>query len=604
MKKFLIALVFVCGCINSAYSYSTSLNRNLSSLEEVQGALNDYAKEIGLNTILGGFEALCATTDNVTRNKIITDIENARLNNPRLYYLETQLLIQWKLYSAAAIIYQEIIDEGFADADDFYVLALLQQQNNQALESLSTLNAGLEKFPSNEDLLFAKAEIFNTFGNTEESIPILNKLIDINYNNANYHARKGKALLIEGKYNNAITSLENAISIEDNPVTRTDLMFAYYLTGNKQKTAENGKAILKFTSFELRDIGLNPNMYHALGFAGMGDRENALETVKYDMDRVGDQDMMVVAMVDILLGDTQDAMRKLRPYALKEDKMGTQHLFFSPYIYPLHSFPEFKNIAEQKGFEVYRDANGLLRPTFAEYSNIKDGFKQVDELRTSSNWLEDINKQCPIDMGQNGMLMSVTADPYTKVVKWNYQVQPDQMDLDMLSNVKYNRDFENIQILNLIIKEPGILKETEWSAEHIFYYPDNSKRVVLSITPSKVKEVAKTPVTQNRLDKASLQYLVDVDDYRYRSLNEGSVELTDNYLIETLFLPEDKFAAIEIAGPNYKNAAGAPLKNPGMRLYTEAMVRLNIGYKAIFINRRSNKKIEFIFTPQEIRSLL
>lgn len=381
-------------------------------------------------------------------------------------------------------------------------------------------------------------------------------------------------------------------------------MFAYFFIGNKQKTAENGKAILKFTSFELRDLELNPNMYHALGFAGMGDRENALETVKYDMDRAGDQDMMVVAMVYILLGDTQQAMRKIEPYALKVDKMGTQHLFFSPYIYPLHSFPEFRRIAEQKGFEVYKDNNGLLRPTYAEYSTLKDGYKQIEELRSSSNWLEDINKQCPIDLGQNGLLMSVSANPYSKVITWNYQVQPDQMDLDILSDEKYNRDFENIQILTLIIKEPGILKETEWSSEHIFSYPDNSKKIVLSITPTKIKEVTKTPVTQSRLDLASLQYLVNVGNYRYRSRNEGSSELTDKFLVVTLILPEDEFSAIEIAGTNYKNAVAATFKEPGMRIYTEAMVRLNIGYKAVYVNRKKNRKLEFSFTPQELKNLL
>ena len=592
---------------------SSVLNKQFNTFDELLAALSDYAKEIGLSDVPDGYNAIISISDNNLRNRIITDIDNSPMDKALKLQLEIAFLGEWEMYSACAMVCEEAIKEGLSNPNMYFILAMLYQTSNQVLESLETLEAGLKAYPDDETLLYSKGDLLTNFGNIKEALPIWEKLITIDPQNGEFYGRKGRALLIDQKYKEAIAPLQRAIELNNDPVARLNLLYAYLFSGDKMKAAEQGRTLLMYTSNALREYGCVPEMYHAIGFAAIGDRENALETVKYALDNNGNPDLMIQAEVDIILGDSTSALKKIDEYTRTPGNMGVQHLFYSPFIYPLHSMPGYKEIAERIGLDVVKEPSGLWRPTlkFSQHADMGGSSRnELDRILSkgvglSDSDLEKINNMCPINMGNMGQLISIDANKRNKVITWKFRITPELMNFDLYKNPKLKQGIEDSEALSMLLYEPEAYKRG-WTKKMIFSYPDNSQTLTFEITPDRMRELSKQKVNQKLLDLTFLKYYADMMDVHYREKSIGGADLSENYLtiLEEVDNNEGTISQMKLSNDLYRNQLESLIMDPSMRNYMEAMIREGITFKWIYKDNVTEEEFVFEFSPSDIKNLL
>lgn len=614
-KQILTVLsIILLGLVNtiSINASSRVLNKAIRT-SEIDGVLREYCREIGINPGTDGMQSLSAIEDVSKRIQIINDLEEAAKINPLLLHIEADLLADWEMFSYGEVVLEKIIESGTATPDHYLTLAVLQiYVSDDIVHGFETLERGLKVFPDSEPLLGLKAPLLNMTGNTVDALPIWEKLISMDRLNSDYYSGKARSLMIEKRYSEALTPFLLSLNLKESPQIRRDLMFSYFFLGNKEKTQENAKKLVEYPDALLVEKDLNPHMYHALGYAGLGDKKRALETLRGDMDLVGDPDLMVAAEVDILLGDNQSAMDKMGRYSLQPDKMDANALLYTPYVYPLHSYPKYKEMVENMGIPVAYNSIGLLRPTINEDSKSMGGTpkSELDKILSNPDQITEssiarINRLCPIDMGDSSQLISIQLNKNTKTFTYNYQVNPEHFDLEIYNNPELKKLYEEMRCLEILIASPGHGLDG-WTFRQVYSYPGGSHKISFNTYNSLMaQKLSKQPVNQKRINSKKLEWLIKIIDASKRAQGNGKAELRGS-----------NFEIIEYIDPEFQSINVVKMQRYTFVEYVKMDIKENIegiysiisdlglNFRYIFRDNTTGEEVVIEFTPSEIQSIL
>lgn len=551
------------------------------------------------------YHDLLATEGALERQDIINELNSITEKTESLYDLETALLFNWERWDEAATLYQQQIDAGMASAGTYYNLASCQEKISNAFQSYEVLRNGLEQFPDNPDLQSYLVKIYNSLGRFDDAILIVDSLIKNYPDDATYLALKGDILMNQGNFLSAIPFLTSALEMQEDPSSRIALQYALCFTNDKFGLEDNSNIILSYDTDALRELGCDPIFFEAIAYAGLNRKSEAKRTIS-NHESIGAQ-----AMVYVLLGENDQAQILIEK-ALKANELSISDLLYSYYFLPLHADPAYRALLKANDIETdLNQKTGLLDYKFNTFQSSKGTSYEEAMQHLNSNpddWVAAFNKLCPIDLGVVGQIVSARIDKTGQKIIVNYKTDPEFFNFDIYkTNPELDNLYTEILGLQLVHDYPEIIT-FNFTLEYNFTSYDNTKKHTKRITSKQIKELARKISSQQEIDNLWIDYFMAQADALNKSTGiSAKIENNTICITETLSpddIEEVNWNVMEIYRNEIKEGLKSLYFGPPHKKFNEAMVRLGYGLKYIVRDPRSNKEIEFYFSPYEIASII
>lgn len=595
--------------IANDYSIRALINKNLNNSPEwIKDCLKSYD--------LSGEESsaisiLFDTSDQKEREQIIEEIENRKTSLNGLYDLEAFLLYNWQEFAGAGKVYQDIIDLGKGKSIDYYCLADCQRRLGFIFDAYNTASNGLSIFKDDVALQYLKAQVGIDVGKCEDAIAILNKLIRDEPELADLYMEKGKAYLNLGKYNDAVEPLATAVLLS--PTIKNKLYYgdALRLSGQRIKAANEYNDLLHLSEEEIIENGFIAQYVYAMAFSGLSDYSSTLKCIE-ELSKINPEfKTQFTPSLFSRLGKKEDAINALRDYA-KDNVWNARFDLYSYNFHNLHSEQAFVNLLAENGVTTkYNPTTKLLEfdPDSERFSMGGTAYADVMEMLSSNpkDWVKEMNKLCPIDMGQLGQITSVEFNEHNNTLIYNYKTSPlNSLYYEIKDNPSLVKEQEDNMILNLLNQNPA-LANLNLNIIYNFKSYDDKETCQMNLRANRIKELSKKALNSDEIDMMSIKTAIENDNNTFRKNGaiEGSKAFLDNEWYTILIIvPENDgtFSRYEIFANDIKSQMSKNFKDPSMMVLIPILLRQNIGFKYIFKSDKSNRTVEITFTPEEIFS--
>lgn len=595
----------------SAYNYSLRgmILKNLGYTPDwIQDCLRstEYADGLSLGLLMLAYEQ-----DEATREEIIKEIERSRNSFNGYYQLEAQILDHWGDYEKAAEVYKEMIDMGKATASIYNSLAECLDNLNRVFDAYMTASLGLEKFPDDPELIFTKARLGIDAGKGEELLPSIDKLIAEYPEAANGYYEKGRALLSIGRYADAVEPLEMAVVLS--PTAKNQLYYgdALRLSGDVTKGNHYYSEILKKTPQELINEGFDPFLYYAMAYSGMGNEEMALKLMHEGIEENPGSEVAFRSLVNARLGNKSEAIKALRNY-YGDNGNGILSELYDHNFHGLHSEQEFIDLLAENGIKTTLNPGTNLLEFELESIDLSSGGTSLEEIEdliasNPTEWVKEINKRCPVDMGYLGQLESLNYDEPTKTITYSLITNPGVMNFDAFeSDPEYKQKKEEIMMLGTLSENAALI-----NSGLTFIYnvreKDNSKKVSLVFTPAKIKSINEKYSSQDDIDKLLLQFWKDEEEQIMKNnpatantiLEFNGKEYSYIYLI-----PDENVVGMELFDSQLKKRLTPFFKDLSLKSKLPVFIRQNISIKFIYRGIETGKELVIEFTPEDFKEYI
>lgn len=400
---------------------------------------------VGLSNIVG-------VQDEKVREQIIEEIERERSPSNGYYKLEADLLYTWNAYDRAAKTYKDMIGLGLAKPETYYYLSDCQERLGNPIDAYSTASEGLDKFPNESSLMLMKAHIGILTGHGADVLAILESLISQSPEDFSLYLEKGKALMSLGRYSEAVEPFSMAVILKPTALNKMYYGDALRLSDDKMKADSEYNDILKMSETDIANEEQIPQSMYAMVYSGLGDIDKAIAAVKDLSGKLPDVEISSMPLLYARAGMKSKAIDALKKYSNEAEWSALSDLY-SYNFYNLHSEPEFAKLMASNGVNTrYNDTTHLLEyvPEDLYHSAGGTPLGEVMNLLANNpaNWVEEVNKLCPIDMGAAGQIVSVAFDNQVKIVSINYVSDPEMINFKLInSSPSYKKKNEDIIML-------------------------------------------------------------------------------------------------------------------------------------------------------------
>lgn len=575
------------------YNLRGTLNEFLNRKEE---AVSDYLMAVIIDEHEVAYESLKQLEDPSLQTLVLNQLREYEKEIPSAYNVEALLELNWHGLENAMNVYERRIEDGQAEVETYTTLAALQTLFAGRSEAFATLDRGLRQYPDDESLLDYKATLLLDVGMPDEAVELYDRIIEQGGESSEAYRNKGNALLIAGRYAEAQKTLQNAMQLETtyNPDILLNLMYVYYLQGDKTRAQAIASMITSMDEEDLNNGELSNGYYLAAAYAMNGQR---LDALKQYSQVYSNDDSEFLVMIDALTGYEDQAVATLRKNAESELVSGAD-LLYNKFYYPLHKLPAFKEFVEDQeiGYEV-DPTSGLLRMSVK--IDTGDAVKNYERLQSldadgPQELADKINAISPLDMG----IVSITGAQYDKKrKKITLNVEAPKESVEVYNkNPRLKEKFEELQSLGMLQKVPK-MAEFDATFEWVFTDPDKETKVVLSVTPQKIKKLAGVLKSQNELDRMNLDFWIEL----VNASGEEKMYFEGNNIVDEANLDEDvDIFVFEMFKSQLKENILTLFQQPGYSLRAEQMVRSGVGFIVRYMQRSSGKQIEVVLTPGEI----
>lgn len=547
--------------------------------------------------------------DEKDRKRIIEEFKKRMDVYPELGEKLAGLLEYWGEPEGAAEIYEEMIRKGDVTADIYCYLAQIQDSNGDKFKAYVTASKGLSVFPNETSLKYEKAKIGVEAGKAREVLPLVNALIIESPSTVGLYEIKGDAYMSLGEYDKAIEPYTLAEALM--PTIKYNLLIgdALRLSGDKEKAEKYYSSIISTPAEGIDEQGFIPAFYYAMAYSGLG---MGKETMKWLSEL--DQDAYYGAMPYMYarLGEDDKAMD-----ALKSNKGNhvLPHLSIL-YDYNFHGLqknPEFSEWLAENDIPTTVDKDSgllVLKLEFQPETMGGTSYEEVMKLLTSNpqQWLIEINKLCPVDMGSAGQLIGVDLNEDKHEIIYNFRTPKDETYIDIYDIAPDSPEMEQritVTALALVAQNPEIASMPDGNFKYNYVSFDGSKRNSLTLSANKLKEVSKMSENQEEVDKFMIQYWIDQENNLYAK-NENtkgfSSEFKDGWYILTMPVANSEaFASVELFKDNVKdNLIKNLTKDMSMALKLPVVVRANVGLRYRLVDPSTGNNVYIDITPEEL----
>jgi tetratricopeptide (TPR) repeat protein len=597
----------------SAYSYALRglISKELGySPDWIKDCLRsvELEKEVGLGTSL----LINAESEN-ERSEIIRIIEENRTTENGFYTLEANLLYTWGMYLDAAKVYDTIINLGIHESDTYYFLAECQKNLGFIINAYTTVSLGMNKYPNDASLKFTKAKIGIDVGKGLEVEHILKSLIAEYPEMPNVYFELGRAYMSKGLYSKACEPLYSAILLEPSAINKMLYADALRLSGQSEKANKIYNDILQMSQTEIIEQGGVPQVMFALAYSGLGNKAQAVKTISELDEIIPSGSVSFLPMIYARLDAKADAVQAFKEY-VKVNKWNALLDVYTYNYHNLHTEQEFVNLLAENNVQTRLNQETNLLEYVPKAINISSGGTSLEEAMSKLNnntedWVESINKLCPIDMGFLGQVISVGFDKKTNTAEYNYVTAPGAIDYELINNNPVLRKKkEDVIALGLLFDSPEII-DSGVAFKYNFMSKEGDEHCSFLFSNQRLKELYQKSKSQDEVDRMRLELWVEeqkLSMHRNSLTRNVSVEF-DGSCISYIYPTSEtdgSFSSIELFRSEQKSRIMGLFKDPVISQYTPALVRQNITVKFIYKGDISGRTVEISFTPEELSQFL
>jgi len=150
-------------------------------------------------------------------NEALREINKAIKLNPKkpdLYYSKCKILIDRSEYKEVLTIFDKMLKDFPKEEKNIQIKRAYVLKEMKEIESgLEIIDALLEKYPDNNDLLNYKASWLQYLNRKDESLEVIQILIESEPDNATYHDTYGEILMYFTDYKSAVEEFQKSIEI-------------------------------------------------------------------------------------------------------------------------------------------------------------------------------------------------------------------------------------------------------------------------------------------------------------------------------------------------------------------------------------------------------
>jgi len=142
--------------------------------------------------------------------KYIKNFIKENPNDPNLYFVKGQILIELNKYNAAQKAFETVISM-YPEYDEAYLeLANAQNHLGKYEEALMNINMYLSKHPTDISAIILSGQIQVAFGAFDKAITLADQALDLDAENGEAYLLKGEALYEAGNDNDAVYNWQKA----------------------------------------------------------------------------------------------------------------------------------------------------------------------------------------------------------------------------------------------------------------------------------------------------------------------------------------------------------------------------------------------------------
>lgn len=560
-----------------------------------------------------GIILLAGTESSKDRLAVLKEIDDVKARNKVFHQLQADLLYEWGQYSDAAKCYDELIKSGLTESKNYYFLADCQNRLGHIIDAYTTASMGLDKYPDELTLQYLKAQIGVLAGKGAEVLGILNSLISQSPENDAFYVEKGKALMSLGRYSDAVEPFATAVMLSSNVLNKMYYGDALRLSGNTLKADSEYNDILRKTEDEITKEGQLPQYVYAMAFSGLGNKDRAISSIKLFVKDNPSAETQFLPSVYSRLGLKSEAIAALKAYTA-ENKWNALFDLYSYNFHILHPEASFAELLSDHGVKTtFNETTKLLEHipdnifTTAGVSSLEDAKDILAD--NPSDWLEAINKLCPIDIGLGGKIVSVDFEEKSRTVQYNCVISPLVFNFNLTNgNALYKKKKEDVFALGFLSNNPKIANLGLTTIYHI-KASDNSGESDLIISPARIKDLKMKMQSQDEIDKLMLDFWLEEDSLMIPDnpmAPDAAVELDGSILTYTYPMPEDDgtMSRIELFKSDVKDQLSNLIKDASMQNRLPVYIRQDITLRFIYKGKTTGKCIDFVFTPEELTTYL
>lgn len=554
-----------------------------------------------------GMANLMLEIDAATRKQIIDRIESKRSLSNDYHIIEGALLYMWRDYEAAAKLYEEVIAMGRGSKDIYFGLAACQKELERFFEAYTTATNGLTLFPNDMSLKYIKVQIGVIAGKGLDVMDIIDGMIAESPEDVALYEEKGKAYMSLGYYTQALEPLATAVMLAPSSLNRMYYGDALRLSGDTVAAAKQYNDILNMSADEIALEPQTPFYMYAMAYSGLGRRDDALAAI----DKMKESNPDAVNYLTIVygrLGDKDKVLAYIADYAKNHD-WGALLDLYTYDLHFLHSDPRFAEMLAKEGVGTkVNAATGLLEyePEALNFSSGGTSYDDASQIvaENPDDWVRAMNDACPIDMGIGGQLMSVGFNPLTRTVTYNCVINPMFLDFEAVNAKPSYKDKKTDMIALGVINNDPSIANMDYIVEYIVKANDGSGECTFLITPARVKRIKRTAGSPDEMDRMLLDFWAEEEAILYAKHGANiQVSFDGNVLSYTYSISESdgQFAQIELFKSDVKKQVASGFTDPSMQVRNKVYLRRNVTVKFIYQGDISGRKIEIVFTPDELK---
>lgn len=236
-----------------------------------------------------------------------------------------------------------------------------------------------------------------------------------------------------------------------------------------------------------------------------------------------------------------------------------------------------------------------------------------ENVKRLKHEIEAADKQCPVNMGMMGDVLSMKYDEKAKEVQLYFSINDDMLSIEALKNneqmalqsmkLSFSKG-ESREMLKQMIKAGAGLSITYKSA-----YTGKSFRVNLSLED--LKEIRDTPMTDKEINKMLLNNLLAMENSSCPYLVDEGMEMVKAYddganIVYAYRIDEEMYdiSALKFAQDEIKQNMKEMCKDPLMKKQLGIIKSLDKGFVCHYYGDTSGESVDIVFSNDELSHYL
>ncbi len=227
--------------------------------------------------------------------------------------------------------------------------------------------------------------------------------------------------------------------------------------------------------------------------------------------------------------------------------------------------------------------------------------------------IEAADKQCPVNMGMIGDMLSMKYDEKAKEVQLYFSLHDDMLSIEALKNneqmalqsmkLSFSKG-ESREMLKQMIKAGAGLSITYKSAS-------TGKSFKVNLSLDDLKEIRDTPMTDEEINKMLLENQLAIENSRCPYLVDEGMEMVKAYddganIVYACRIDEDMYdiSALKYAQDEIKQNMKEIFKDPLMKKQLGIIKSLDKGFVYHYYGDTSGESVDIIFSNDELSRYL